>query len=184
MASANILVLPLSGLCSISAALIYTIYLAKGATSSDGPAETRLDYIPTAYVAVASLLLYYIYLLIQSMTAFYEFEKAHLDYLNKKGEKPRIEKIKYGSDNFNILVINRTVVNYTEQIIPFLISLFLCATFVSVATAAKCGWLWLFFRSYYPLVFRKGIPWLFCSTLPAYSCIWTMLGLTISAISK
>lgn len=187
MSFPKILVLPLSGLCSIAAALIYTMTLAAGTSPSDQPASSRTDFIPIAYVAVSSMLLYYIFLMCQSAVSFHEFFKAKNEYYNKKKdgvEKPSIVKIKYGSENANVLAANRTVANYTEQIIPFLVSLFACASFVSVARATSLGWMWLVFRSYYPFVYMKGPPILFLSTLPAYWCVWMMLGETVMVISQ
>ena len=183
----TILALPLSGALSISAALVYTIILASNTSVSNTLANTKSDYIPIAYIVIASMLLYYIFLMMQSATSFHEFFKARQEYFDKKTEKsnkPDIVKIKYGSDNLNVLTVNRTVANYTEQIIPFLVSIFLCSTFVSVTRATKLGWMWIFFRSFYPLVFRKGVPTVFLSTLPAYACIWMMLGETVVTISK
>ncbi|KAL7505960.1 hypothetical protein ACHAXN_003350 [Cyclotella atomus] len=186
MFNPKIIALPLSGLCSIAAALIYTVYLAARTSPSDQPASSRTDYIPIAYIAVSSMLVYYIFLMCQSAVSFYEFFKAEHEYYNKKkgGVKPSVIKIKYGSENFNVLAANRTVANYSEQIIPFLVSLCLCASFVSVARATTLGWMWLVFRSYYPLVYMKGPPILFLSTLPAYTCVWMMLGETVMTISK
>lgn len=184
--SVPIYLLPVSGVCSLLAALVYTAYLATGTSASDAPARTATDYAPVAFVAVSSLLLYYVFLFYQSATAFLEFSKAKDAYRNKKSDekgKPDLGKIKYGSDNYYVHVANRTVVNYSEQIVPFLVSLYLCSTFVSVGKTAKYGWMWLFFRSYYPWVFQKPFPALFLSTLPAYACVWMMLGMTVASIS-
>lgn len=179
--------LPLSGVFCLIAAFLYTAYLATGSSASDGPAETVAQYAPVIYVAVASMFLHYIFLFYQSATAFVEFSKAKSSYRNGHSvqeAKPDLGKIKYGSDNYKVHVANRTVVNYSEQIIPFLVSLFLYATFVNVKRASKYGWMWLFFRSYYPWAFQKPFPALFLSTLPAYTCVWTMLGMTLLYISR
>ena len=181
-----IYLLPLSGACSLAAALLYTAFLARKTSTLDGPAKTAADCAPIVYVAVASMLLYYIFLFYQSATAFIEFSKAQRNYRDKKSErqeKPNLGKIKYGADNYKIHIANRTVVNYSEQIVPFLVSLFLCATFASVGKASTYGWMWLFFRSYYPLAFRRPFPSLFLSTLPAYVCVWKMLGEAVVAVA-
>ncbi|KAL7538354.1 hypothetical protein ACHAXR_009241 [Thalassiosira sp. AJA248-18] len=39
-----------------------------------------------------------------------------------------------------------------------------------------CGWTWLFYRSHYLQVFKKVVPTLFLSTIPAYCCVWAMIG--------
>lgn len=74
--------------------------------------------------------------------------------------------------------------NFNEQLVPFIISLFLYSTFVSVKGACYLGWAWLFFRSYYFIVYGWGIPFLFLSTIPAYCCIWGMLFGTVWELSK
>jgi hypothetical protein len=179
-----IYILPLSGCCSLFAGLLYIISLAKQTISPKGPAKTNADYIPVVYVTVASMLLYYIFLFYQSATAFMELRKAENNYGKKKtDEKPNMLKIKYGPNNYNVHVMNRTVQNYLEQIVPFLVSVFLCATFASVETATRLGWMWIFFRSYYPLAYRH-FPALFLSTLPAYGCVWRGLGEAILAVSR
>jgi len=76
-----------------------------------------------------------------------------------------------------------SVGNFHEQVIPFLVSLYLHATFVSVKGACTCGWAWIFFRSYYGYVYKKGVPILFLSTIPAYCCVWYMIGGTIYGVS-
>jgi len=185
--SVPIFLLPLSGACSLAAALLYIAYLARKTSTLDSPAKTAADCAPIVYVAVASMLLYYVFLFYQSTTAFMEFSKAQRNYRDKKSEgqeKPNLSKIKYGADNYNVHVMNRTVANYSEQIVPFLVSLFLCASFASVGKAAKYGWMWLFFRSYYPFAFQKPFPALFMSTLPAYMCVWKMLGDAVLAVAR
>ena len=81
------------------------------------------------------------------------------------------------------LLLSISVGNYQEQLAPFLISLYLYATFVSVHGAVKFGWAWIFFRSYYISVFKRGPPLLFLSTIPAYWCVWMMIGGTIYRLS-
>jgi len=98
--------------------------------------------------------------------------------------KPSYPKLKYSTDNFAITAANRSVGNLMEQMIPFLVSLYSYATFVSVAGAVKCGWAWIFFRSYYSFVFKKPFPAIFTSTLPAYACIWYMLFSAVCAAVK
>jgi hypothetical protein len=44
-----------------------------------------------------------------------------------------------------------------------------------VSAAAALGWYWLGFRSFYPIVFYMGSPWLFASTFPNYYYIWALI---------
>jgi len=54
------------------------------------------------------------------------------------------------------------------------------ATFVDAGGAARIGWAWVFFRSYYSHVWKQGLPlFLLASTVPAYSCVWYMMGVAI-----
>ena len=178
--------LPLSLIYTISIGLIYIIYLAKNHDETyAGPAQSSKEYTPIVYVTVATMCLYYIFLLNQSYTAFHEFHQAKQAYREKKTEeKPSMLKIKYGSDNYNVHVANRTAGNLFEQLIPFIVSLYLYATFVSVSGAAKYGWAWVFFRSYYGLAYKRPFPTLFLSTIPAYICVWGMVGGTVYTLSK
>jgi hypothetical protein len=180
--------LPLSATYSFLAGLVYVVYAAYTDTRSPitGPAQSVSDFIPVVYVTVSSILLYYVFLYNQSATVFVEFAKAKREHRDKKkeGEAPSLAKIKYGLDNFTVIAANRCAGNYGEQLIPFLISLYLHSLFVSVEVATKCGWCWLMFRSYYSWAFKMPFPGLFLSTMPAYFCIWWMIGSTVVAISK
>eukprot|EP01082_Thalassiosira_pseudonana_P014791 g13351.t1 g13351 contig8:465505-467258(+) len=123
-------------------------------------------------------------------TVFIEFAKAKKEHSDAvegegvQGEEPSLVKIKYGLENFNVLAANRSAGNYGEQLIPFLVSLYLYSTFMSVDGAIKCGWSWLVFRSYYSWAFKIPFPGVFLSTMPAYFCIWWMIGGTVYAIAK
>ncbi|KAL7540839.1 hypothetical protein ACHAXR_011012 [Thalassiosira sp. AJA248-18] len=179
--------LPQSSIACLSIALASVLYLAV--TSRDGiipgPAIAAHDYIPIVYVTAAAVLLYYIFLFNQSYVVFAEFFKAKKAYREKKiEEKPSIQGFKYGSGNINILAANRCAGNFNEQLAPFLLGLYLYATFVSVKGAATYGWAWLFFRSYYLYVFKRGVPSLFLSTIPAYCCVWAMIGGTVYDVSS
>ena len=182
----SLVLLPLSVIVPIVASLVYIAYLALNHTeTSTGPAQSTKDYIPIAYVTAASMCLYYIFLFLQSYTTFVELELAQTAHREKKMDvKPDIKKIKYGIDNLNILAANRTALNYLEQLIPFLAAVYLYSTFVSVSGAVKFGWAWLFFRSYYGWAFKMPFPGLFLSTMPAYGCVWGMIGMTVYTVSK
>jgi hypothetical protein len=97
-----------------------------------------------------------------------------------RGEKPpSLADVKYGGKHDCCLANDRTVINYLEQLLPFLISLVCYSLFVSANGAAVFGWSWLLFRSYYPVVFRLPFPALLASTIPAYWCVWWMLGAAV-----
>ena len=104
---------------------------------------------------------------------------------NADGKKPTLVQLKYGaygSKNNGSprtrtlrLLGDRTFLNTLEQAPPFLVSLWACGLLADVDTAAFCGKCYIFFRCLYPIVFRKGMPWLLLSTVPCYNLIWYML---------
>ena len=55
------------------------------------------------------------------------------------------------------------------------VALWACGLLADVELAAFCGKCYIFFRCLYPVVFRKGMPWLLLSTVPCYNLIWYML---------
>ena len=83
----------------------------------------------------------------------------------------------YGSSKTRTLRLlgDRTFLNTLEQAPPFLVSLWACGLLADVELAAFCGKLYIFSRCLYPVVFRKGMPWLLLSTVPCYNLIWYML---------
>ncbi|EJK45114.1 hypothetical protein THAOC_36293 [Thalassiosira oceanica] len=135
-------------------------------------------------VTAAAMAMYYVFLFRQSTVSFAEFEKALREYKAKKTDvKPSIGRIKYDLGNPNILAVTRTVGNYNEQLAPFLIGMYLYASFVSVKGAAQYGWAWLLFRSYYEWGYRR-VPALFLSTIPAYGCVLALIGGTVREVSS
>merc|ERR1712232_635162 len=82
---------------------------------------------------MGAMAMYYVFLFRQGTVSFAEFEKALREYKAKKTDvKPSIGRIKYDLGNPNILAVTRTVGNYNEQLVPFLIGMYLYASFVSV----------------------------------------------------
>jgi hypothetical protein len=73
------------------------------------------------------------------------------------------------------LIVDRTVGNTIEQGLPFVVSLWLYAVFVSPKYAAMLGYIYVISRSYYPFVF-SGFPWILSSTLPGYLVISFCVG--------
>ena len=104
---------------------------------------------------------------------------------NADGKKPTLVQLKYGaygSKNNGSprtrtlrLLGDRTFLNTLEQAPPFLVSLWACGLLADVELAAFCGKGYIFFRCLYPVVFRKGMPYLLLSTVPCYNLIWYML---------
>ena len=150
-----------------------------------GPAATKEAFAPAAFVAAAAVCLLYSFLFGQSAAAFGEFSRL-VSEAKARGEKPpKLNDVKYGGGKFSrvVLAADRTAGNYMEQLVPFLIIMFGHAAFVDANWAAVYGWIWLFFRSYYPIVYNYPFPALFLSTLPSYSIVWWMLFVTVRELA-
>lgn len=154
-----------------------------GLKAPDGPATTMHDFVPVAFVLAAAFARLYTLLFQQSATAFGELE-IFRQAAKKRGEKPvTLSQIKYGGISEKVLRADRSMGNYLEQLMPFVFSLIGYAAFVNAKRAAMLGWAWTFFRMYYPIVFSMPFPTLLLSTMPAYACIWYMLGITVYTIA-
>ena len=99
---------------------------------------------------------------------------------NADGKRPTLMQLKYGNYGSSKtrtlrLLGDRTFLNTLEQAPPFLVSLWACGLLADVELAAFCGKCYIFFRCLYPIVFRKGMPYLLLSTVPCYNIIWYML---------
>ncbi|KAL3932601.1 MAG: hypothetical protein SGBAC_010771 [Bacillariaceae sp.] len=185
--SENVKLLPLSGIISCYAAIAALILVGfhHGTSQYHGPATTSSDYKPILCVAGAVLSLLYSYYWLQSYTTFSEFFRLKKLAKDKKLNRPApsLPELKYGNaDNPAIRCADRCAGNLLEQLIPFFLSVFAYATFVDAGGAARIGWAWFFFRSYYYFVFRR-FPLLFASTLPAYCCVWYMMGISIYSVA-
>lgn len=77
--------------------------------------------------------------------------------------------------------IERTTGNTLEQMVPFLLSLWLNAVFVSTHGAYKWGCVYLAFRFVYPALFFAGLPYLLLSTIPGYVVIFNLLREVVAA---
>ena len=113
--------------------------------------------------------LYFAFLYAQATTKFYM-------YFRDKAKDPKVSltKIRYANTTLLALTVDRTSGNMVEQAIPFLVSLWLHAVFVSPTGAATLGWLWLLSRSIYPFVFYSRGHWLLLSTIPGYVLIFML----------
>ncbi|CAJ1955597.1 unnamed protein product [Cylindrotheca closterium] len=183
MSKENIKLLPLSGIVSCYSAIAALILTGfkHGTSQYQGPAQSSTDYTPLLFVSGAVLSQLYAYYWLQSYTTFSEFFRLKKEAKAKKSDKrpPTLADLKYGNhDNLAIRCADRCAGNLLEQLIPFFISMFVYATFVDAGSAARIGWAWFTFRSYYSYAWKR-FPLLFASTLPAYCCVWYMMGFAI-----
>ena len=133
-----------------------------------------IKYSAPLKATAAYFILYYIFLYLESGVAFYLFHIAKSNVVKDNAKvKVSFTKIKYdNADNKLWLVAKRSVGNTMEQAFPFLTAMWLHAFFVSPQSAAAVAWVYIATRSYYPIVFYFGLPWILFSTLPGYACIF------------
>jgi hypothetical protein len=180
--------LPLSAAVGFSAAIGATFYRAfqfGNPDASAGPATSVEALKPVFLVQAAHIFLLYVFLFKQSGTAFLAHIKlrAAAKAKDSAAKAPTLAEVKYGGNKSgDVLTADRTVANYLEQTIPFLVSMYLHAVLVSASGAAFCGWIWLAARVLYPFVFKLPFPAIFISTLPAYVCVLYMLGTALLTI--
>ena len=174
-------VLALSGVCTAYAALFATVAVAwRAGPVPPGPAKTLAAFAPVAFVTAACVALLYVFLFNQSAAAFGEHARKRREAKDRGDKAPQLAEVKYGN-SVAVLAANRCAGNYLEQLLPFLLSLYGHALFVSASRAAMFGWAWVFFRSYYGLAFSRPFPALLASTMPAYCCVWWMAGTAVHA---
>ena len=167
-----------------SVGVIATVALRTGLSAPTGPAKTIASCVPVTFVMAACVALFYAFAFNQSSTAWTEHARLKSE-AKKAGEKPpKFNEVKYGTLSTKLHNANRTLGNFWEQLVPFLVSLLGYALFVDANRAAVLGWAWLFFRSYYPFLFALPFPGVLASTVPAYWCVWWMVGATVLAAAR
>ncbi|MDA8793703.1 MAPEG family protein [Bacteriovoracaceae bacterium] len=101
--------------------------------------------------------------------------------LIKKYKKDGKRFDRYFGQDGEMLASDRVVINAQEQMVPFIISLWLCALFSSPVTATWCGSIYIGLRLLYPILLGKTLshlvnPRVFFVTFPSYVLIFYMLG--------
>jgi len=141
-----------------------------------GPSEPALQadnmmeaLAPSAIAALGMVALLYAFLFIQSSSIWGGFARAKADAERDNKPKPRLYDLKYGHTKYTRRA-DRTVANMLEQMPCALVSTTLYALFVNAELGPRLGWVWILFRSIYPVVYGRGAL-LFCSTLPGYAIV-------------
>ena len=131
----------------------------------DPPATARGGrYAPVVDVTLSFVFLLMTFLFRQSATAF----GIRFRSVAKDDTPISMTSIKYGNGGGKtMLAANRVVGNTLEQAVPFLLALWLHATFVDCHGAAVLGWCWIASRCLYPVVWGR-FPLIFLSTMPGY----------------
>ena len=139
---------------------------------------------PTAYsgpVVVTAgyfCLWYYLLLGLQRGTKY-----RLLDEYAARGE----EFDRYFGQDRHMLAVDRAVINTQEQMVPFLVSLWLHAVFVSSMHATVLGALYVALRALYPTLLGKNLgktqsKRVFFATGPSYAIVFYLLGSTVYAV--
>lgn len=89
----------------------------------------------------------------------------------------------FGQDE-EMLAVDRVVINTQEQMVPFIMALWMCTIFVSSNIATWCGGLYVVLRFFYPIllgkkVYRKQSMRVAYVTIPCYFIIFFMFGRVI-----
>lgn len=158
--------------------------------AADGPLRFR----PVVLVSLAWAALYFCFLQGQSASAFWVHQQLREAGAKGGAPAPAWASLKYDRSQQRrglIFVMERTVGNYVEQSLPFLLGLWMNAAIATPADAAKLGWTWLLLRCCYPLCFahqlphrptgslsafaKLGIGVLSLVTWPSYAIVWSLL---------
>jgi hypothetical protein len=130
-----------------------------------------------------------------SVTALYFFLWYYLLLILQRGTKYRLVKKyeeagkvfeRYFGQDEEMLAADRAVANTQEQMVPFIVSLWLHAVFVSTVSASWCGFIYVVLRAFYPVLLGKKLSKLpskrvYLVTLPCYGIIFYFLGSTVLA---
>mmetsp|Transcript_26382 Transcript_26382/g.60268 ORF Transcript_26382/g.60268 Transcript_26382/m.60268 type:complete len:188 (+) Transcript_26382:34-597(+) len=131
--------------------------------------------------------LLYSFLFLQSAASFHARAQLKKEATQRGEKPPSFKDVKYSQRGVvaeAVHAMDRTVGNFLEQSLPLLLGLYLHAVLVSPSGAAAASWLWLLFRSYYPLVFNSPVPGVFASTMPAYACLLYLWGGALGAATR
>lgn len=91
---------------------------------------------------------------------------------------------RYFGQDPQMLAADRAVLNTQEQMLPFLVALWLFALFVSPRAATVLGTVYLVLRCFYPRLLGRELSRMqpkrvYFVTLPCYALIFYMLGATV-----
>lgn len=121
---------------------------------------------------------YYLLLVVQRGTKY---------RLKEEYESNNEEFDRYFGQDEEMLAADRAVINTLEQMVPFLVALWLHSIFVSSFIATLCGGAYLGLRIIYPLLLGKKISKIqskrvYVVTLPCYGLIFYMLVSSLWAV--
>ena len=115
---------------------------------------------------------YYLLLIVQRGTKY---------RLKEKYEKQGREFDRYFGQDNEMLSADRAVINTQEQMVPFLLSMWLHAIFVSVSVATILGVIYVVIRASYPILLGNEVSKIqtkrvYFATLPGYLIVFYLFG--------
>jgi len=135
-------------------------------------------YVGPLLVTTAYFVLWYFLLFVLQRGAKYRLKKEY------EAEGKVFDRY-FGQDE-EMLAVDRAVINTQEQMVPFLVSLWLHATFVSITTTSWLGGVYVILRAVYPFLLGKKVSKVqskrvYIVTLPCYGLIFYLLGSSVWA---
>ncbi len=133
---------------------------------------------PVVVTVAYFVLWYYLLLVLQRGTKY----KLLAEYAARGESFDRY----FGQDG-RMLAADRAVANTHEQMVPFLLAMWLHAVFVSQTAAAGLGMVYVVLRALYPVLLGKSLSKtqskrVFFVTGPCYGIIVYLLGRTLAAV--
>ena len=130
---------------------------------------------PIAVTAIYFLFWYYLLFGLQRGTKY----RLRREYETKGKVFDRY----FGQDE-EMLAADRAVINTQEQMMPFIVALWLHAVFVSTLVATICGLVYIFCRAFYPYLLGKRLSKMqskrvYFVTMPAYLIIFYLFGASV-----
>jgi len=130
------------------------------------------------------------------VTVFYFLLWYYLLVILQRGTKYRLKKDyesqgkvfdRYFGQNEEMLSVDRAGINTQEQMVPFLVALWLHAIFVSSVNATWIGVVYVLLRAFYPLLLGKSVSRMqpkrvYWVTLPCYLIVFYLFGSTVWAV--
>ena len=94
---------------------------------------------------------------------------------------------RYFGQDPQMLAVDRVVTNTQEQMVPFLVALWLSAVLFSPSLATTLGALYVLLRAGYPVLMGRRLERLqpkrvYWVTIPCYAIVWTLLGTALVAV--
>lgn len=131
------------------------------------------DYSGPILVTVLYLVFWYYLLLIVQRGTKYRLKEKY----QKQGQE--FDRY-FGQDN-EMLSADRAVINTQEQMVPFLLSMWLHAIFVSVSVATILGVIYVVIRALYPILLGNEVSKIqtkrvYFATLPGYLIVFYLFG--------